>query len=321
VLLEHDSERTEIIVLNNDPSQDVAGWLRSDVGIESGDRVLVVDMGTGSDYAKAVNHGVEISRGDLLVICNADLFPSPTYIDVMRRFFAAHPRAGLATGKILRYDLEGDTTTDVIDSVGLNLGRNRRFLARGEGTNDNGRFAENEQVFGVDGAALVTTRAALESVVCDGEYFDESFHMYKDDCDLSWRMRLIGWECWYVADAIAYHARTTRGLGDTSYVSSWRQYHQNEKSKPAPVRFHSLKNQWLMLVKNEDSSNFVRDLPFIFSREVLVLGYNLVFSPRTLLAAADFVKLLPSAVAKRRRIKRWQMAAPSELRHWINRSR
>ena len=45
------------------------------------------------------------------------------------------------------------------------------------------------------------------------EYLDENFYTHKEDHDISWRLRLAGWECWYVPRAVAYHARTTRGLG------------------------------------------------------------------------------------------------------------
>jgi GT2 family glycosyltransferase len=320
VFLECESDGVEVIILNNDPSQDVVSWLAAELGIATGERVRVVEMGSDLGFARAINHGVSISRGDALFVCNADLFPSPTYIKTMCMFFDQHPRAGLATGKILRYDLAADAPTDIIDSVGLVLARNRRFLARGEGSKDRGRFSEEEQVFGVDGAAMFARRAALESISLNGEYFDESFFMYKEDWDLSWRARLAGWECWYVPSAVAFHARTSRGLGERGYLSARRIFHENEKTKPALVRFHSLKNQWLMLVKNEDFPNLLRDFPFILSRELMVLGYNLVFSPRTLLAVAEFARLLPPTLAKRRRIKRKQAISPGDLRRWLDRS-
>jgi GT2 family glycosyltransferase len=310
----------EVIILNNDPSQDVVAFLATELGIATGNQVRVLDMGSDAGFARAINRGISVSRGDTLFICNADLFPSAEYVQTMCMFFDQHPRAGLATGKILRYDLAADLPTDIIDSAGLILGRNRRFLARGEGSRDIGQFDNEEQVFGVDGAAVSARRTALESISFDGEYFDESFFMYKEDWDLSWRVRLVGWECWYVPSAVAFHGRTSRGLGETGYLSAARDFHQNEKMKPALVRFHSLKNQWLMLVKNEDLPNLLKDFPFILARELLILGYNLVFSPKTLFAAAEFARLLPRAIAKRRRIKSKQAISARDLRQWLGRS-
>ena len=63
---------------------------------------------------------------------------------------------------------------------------------------------------------------------------------------------------------------------------------------------NSMKNQWLVLVKNDDVANFARDLPFILGREALIAGYNLVFSPRdTAITVSQFVRSLPTAIAKR----------------------
>jgi GT2 family glycosyltransferase len=307
----------EITVVNNDPAQDVPTWLESTFSADDRSRVTVIEMGFDSGFARAMNRGISASGGEFLLVCNADLFPAPSYVDEMLEFFAAHAKAGLATGKILRYDLSSDRPKDIFDTTGLVLRRNRSFVARGEGQRDVGQYDQLEEVVGVDGAALFARRAALESITIDGECFDESFFMYKEDWDLSWRVRLAGWECWYVPSAVAFHGRTSRGLGERSYLSGIKLYHENEKAKPPPVRFHSLKNQWLMLVKNEDIGNFLRDLPFILSREALVVGYNLVFAPRTLLAVAGFFKLLRSTLAKRRLIKAAQVMPPGELRRWL----
>jgi GT2 family glycosyltransferase len=318
--LDRSPSEVEVLVVNNDPAQDVPAWVESMFGTSARSRLAVIEMGFDAGFARAMNRGIAGSTGEFILLCNADLFPSSAYIEEMLEFFAAHPRAGLMTGKILRYDLSADRPLDIIDTTGLVLGRNRRFTGRGEGQRDAGQFDQPMEVVGVDGAALFARRAALESIAIDGEYFDESFFMYKEDWDLSWRVRLAGWECWYVPSAVAFHGRTSRGLGSSGYLSAIKLYHENEKAKPPPVRFHSLKNQWLMLVKNEDIGNFLRDLPFILSREALVVGYNLVFAPKTLLAVPEFVKLLRATLAKRRQIKATQLMPPGELRRWFARS-
>jgi len=79
-----------------------------------------------------------------------------------------------------------------------------------------------------------------------------------------------------------------------------------------------MKNQWLILVKNDDLANLVRDLPHILAREALVIGYNLVFAPRdTATALWRFLGALPSALDKRRDIKACRTTSPSEIRRWF----
>ena len=41
-----------------------------------------------------------------------------------------------------------------------------------------------------------------------------------------------------------------------------------------------MKNHWVLLLKNDDLANFVRDAPWVLGREALVLGYNVVLTPR-----------------------------------------
>src|SRR5512134_3626668 len=252
------------------------------------------------------------------MLCNADLCPGPTYLPALLTLLEAHPAAGAAIGKLLRYDLETDRPTEVIDTAGLVLSRQRRFMPRGEGEHDVGQFDVAVEVFAVDGAAPVLRRRALEQISVQGEYLDENFFAHKEDHDISWRLHLAGWECWYVPTAVAYHGRTTRGLGSSGYLSAIRGFHQSEREKSQPVRVNAMKNQWLMILKNEDGFNFVRDFPFILAREALIATHRLFFAPKTLVAIPMTVKLLPETLRKRRAAKRHQKMNPRALRVWLD---
>ena len=219
---------------------------------------------------------------------------------------------------MLRYDLSSDRETDVIDTTGHVIQRSRRVVDRGENEQDVGQYAREEEVFSASGAALVVRRRALESVRVRGEYLDEGFAMYKEDVDLCWRLRLAGWECWYVPSAVAYHARTSRGLADKDYLAAPRTFHENQRAKPGYVRSNSMKNQWLLLVKNDDVSNLARDLPYVLGREALVLAHGALFAPRdTASAIRGFVRALPSALTIRRETKAHRHTSPAEVRNWL----
>ena len=315
VFLENPPGDLEIVVLNNDRSQDV----RAAIGTYGDDsRVRLVEMGWEAGFARAVNRGIRMTSGEFVMLCNADLFPTPTYLAEILGFFEKHPDTGAAIGKLLRYDLEADRPTDVIDTAGLVLSRQRRFMPRGEGETDAGQFDEAVEVFGVDGAAPVLRRRALAQISVHGEYLDENFFAHKEDHDISWRLHLAGWECWYVPTAVAHHGRTTRGLGASGYLSAMRRFHQSELEKSEPVRVNAMKNQWLMILKNEDGSNFVRDFPFILAREAMVMMHRLVFAPKALVAIPMTIGLLPETLRKRRAAKRTQTMDPRTLRRWLD---
>jgi GT2 family glycosyltransferase len=306
----------EVVLLNNDSGQ-VENM--HDLVHGLGDsRVRLLELEDKAGFIKAINAGIGATTGELVFFANSDLFVADGYLDEMVTFFERRPRAACATGKILRYEVDYDRETDIIDTTGHTIGRNRRVVDRGENERDVGQYEREEQVFGVSGAALVVRRDALESIRVRGEYLDESFDMYKDDIDLCWRLRLAGWECWHVPSAIAYHARTSAGLGSKSYLSSLRAFHEAQKRKSRRVRINSMKNQWLILVKNDDLTNLARDLPFVLGREALILGHNALFAPRqTVCALRQFFRALPGAWASRQKIKQRQSVPPSEIRRWF----
>jgi GT2 family glycosyltransferase len=314
ILTDPDSD-IEVIIINNDPEQDVCRAIGDHA---SDDRITIVEMGYEGDFPRAINRGIEHASGDLVMLCNADLFPPPTYLSTLQEFFNRHAGAGAASGKLIRYDLERGEVTNVIDSAGLILTRQRRLKARGEGELDAGQFDTEREVFAIDGAAMVLRRSALDDIMVDGEYLDENFVAHKEDHDLSWRVRLAGWECWYVPGAVAYHGRSTRGLGSQAYLKAIGEFHRQQSEKTAAVRRHAMKNQWLLLLKNEDGYNFIRDAPFIVVRELTVLAHNLVFSPRSLKAIPMTIRILPETLRKRRAAKRRQRMEPVALRRWLD---
>ena len=315
VLLGDPAADIEVIIINNDPRQDVRraiGEYASDV------RTTIVEMGYEGDFPRGINRGIRAATGDLVMLCNADLFPSPTYLPTLQEFFKRRPRAGAATGKLIRFDLECAEPTNVIDSAGLILTRQRRLKARGEGEVDVGQFDTERELFAMDAAAMVIRRAALDDIRIDGEYLDENFVAHKEDHDLSWRVQLAGWECWYVPQAVAYHGRTTRGLGSKPYLKAIGEFHRQQAEKTAEVRRHAMKNQWLLLLKHEDMYNFIRDAPFIIARELTVVAHGLVFSPRTLKAIPMTIRILPETLRKRRAAKARQRMDAAALRRWID---
>jgi len=315
VLLGNAPDEIEILIVNNDPSQDVRGAIG-----ESADdsRVAIVEMGLEGNFSLAVNRGILETTGGLVMLCNADLLPSETYLSEMIDFFAEHQNAGAAIGKLLRFDLTTEQPTDVIDTAGLVLTRQRRLMTRGEGEPDRGQFDEAVEIFAIDGAAPILRRTALEAISVGCEFLDENFVTHKEDHDVSWRLRLAGWECWYNPRAVAFHGRTTRGLGATGYLSAIRAFRRNELEKSEHVRIHAMKNQWLILLKNEDLYNFVRDFPFILAREAMVLTYNLIFAPRSLVAVRMTLRVFRETRRKRRVAKAKQRMSPPALRRWLD---
>ncbi len=156
-------------------------------------------------------------------------------------------------------------------------------------------------MWGVDGPAPVYRRAALEDARLprsDGgwEVLDEDFFLYKEDVDLAWRLRLLGWAAWYEPAAFAWHASGTGETGATTMLEIAR---ANRAISHAAGAL-SWRNQRLMQVKNETVASYLRDLPWILRREVLSWAFIVVFDIRRLSVLGSFFRLLPTTRRKRR---------------------
>jgi len=84
--------------------------------------------------------------------------------------------------------------------------RSQRHLDRGADQPDLGQFDKAEDVFGASGAAALYRMKALEDVAIDGQSLTKTSSPYREDADLAWRCRLLGWTSIYTPRAVAYTA-------------------------------------------------------------------------------------------------------------------
>jgi len=206
----------------------------------------------------------------------------------------------------------------LIDSCGLSILKNRRIITRGQESG----VAKRKAIFAFDGATPIVRRSALEDVALPlrladkkrmREYFDEDFFLYKEDVDLSWRLRLYGWEIVYDPKLIAYHARSSGSNAGRSYGSILR-----ERQAIAPfAKKLAWHNQHLMQIKNELPSLVLRHLPSILLRETLLILYIFLFEWYNITSIWKFFRLLPRAWAKRRIIMAHKRVGAKEMAVWF----
>lgn len=264
-------------------------------------------------YTGAANQGIKAADSRYVMIMNPDIIFESDYLEKAVQKMENNHRIGALTGKLYKYDFEKKEKTEKIDSLGLYCFRNRRIIDKCQGQKDKAQFDISKEVFGVSGACPFYRRHALNDIAINGEIFDENFFMYKEDIDISWRMRLRGWKCYYLADAIAHHGRGTGILKDYSHFAVM----QNRKSLSRFTKHYSYRNQRLMQLKNEMIPNIIHDFIPIFIKEVLIAGYILVFEPYLIKSLFQFFKLLPSTLKKRRFIMKNKKVGWEEMRVWL----
>ena len=83
----------------------------------------------------------------------------------------------------------------------------------------------------------------MEDISIDGEFFDADFFAYREDADLAWRAQLYGWKCFIPRGRRL--SCTPRSPGTALFALGL-------------INMHSVKNRWLMRIKNITADLYAR---------------------------------------------------------------
>ena len=186
----------------------------------------IIRTGGNVGFARANNIIIRRAReisADYFMAVNVDMMLEPNFVSEMVNTMLTNAQAGSATGKIRRWDFSNKDNdnkgrTNYIDSAGIEVTREHRFIDRGQGEIDHGQFDLEEEIFGPSGAAGIYKMEALEDVAYVNdenvkEYFDELMFMYKEDVDLAYRLQLAGYKSIYTPKAVVHHDRSLSRVG------------------------------------------------------------------------------------------------------------
>jgi GT2 family glycosyltransferase len=241
-------------------------------------------------FAAAQNQAISVAKGRYFLALNPDVVMSPKFLETLVNHMEGSNDVGWACGKLLSLDQEGNPHNKIY-ATGHVLPRNRFTRLRGRGEMDKGQYDAMNYVFGAPGAAAIYKSEMIRDLSYEGQFFDETFFTWGEDVDVDWRAQLLGWQCLYVPEAVAYHA----GHDYASYPEPFRSWR-------AAI---TIRNRWLTVAANEKLSSFCHNIIPLLEYELS----SLLFVIRTGLLGAylqalfDFFKLLPYVVEKRRWIQ------------------
>lgn len=186
----------------------------------------------------------------------------------------ADEKIGMVSGCVMRW---GESR---LDSAGLIWSRSRKPCDRGYGEPAPARYPAGF-VFGVNGAVAFYRRTMLEDIKTGGEYFDESYGIYYEDLDVSWRARNRGWRAYYQPSALAYHKRG----GSTRFAKQpvpafLRSFAVSRLPHDLKVRL--VKNRYRTIIKNDSLFSLLADLPWVLFYEIRLLLYLVFFDRKVL---------------------------------------
>lgn len=201
--------------------------------------------------ASDANHG--FAKGNNILVDKALADPSVQYVALVNsdavidvewtrqilEVISSRPKVAAAQGITLDYSRRNE-----VDSAHVYVGTNLQSIQYGYRTALAEAADRPRRVFGVNAAAAVYTRDFVEDQ-SNSKLFDETFSMYLEDVDVSFRATVTGWNNFSVPAARAYH------MGSAS---------SNKKVNGFSI-YMTLRNQPALVFKNITFTVFMRCLP------------------------------------------------------------
>jgi GT2 family glycosyltransferase len=266
-------------------------------------RIYYNDQNIG--FAAAQNQAIALSASDWILTLNPDVLLLPNFIQALVDAGNSDPKTGTVCGKLLTilstFDLPDK---QLVDSTGIYFTPMLRHLDRGSQEVDNGHYLNFEYVFGATAAAALYRRSMIDDISVQAEFFDPDFFVYREDADVAWRAQLMGWRCMYTPLARGYHVRNVLP--------------GNRRALPPVINMHSVKNRFLLRIKNMTPALYRRNWFSITCRDLVVIGACLLHEHSSLKAFAYLARNWKRVWTKREEIMKRRRVKDDYIASWFS---
>jgi GT2 family glycosyltransferase len=290
----------EVIVIDNASTDGTVDILEQ---FEDKCRIYYNDKNIG--FAAAQNQAIGLSRGEWVLTLNPDVLLMKDFVESLVEAGQMDPKIGTVCGKLLTIRASFDLPEkQLVDSTGIYFTPMLRHLDRGSQEVDNGHYLNFEYVFGATAAAALYRRRMIDDIAINGEFFDPDFFVYREDADVAWRAQLMGWRCIYTPRARGYHVRNVLP--------------GNRRALPPEINMHSVKNRFLMRIKNMTPDLYRRNWLSITARDLVVVAACLVREHTSLKAFWYLARNWRRVLAKRDQIMKRRRAKDDYIASWFS---
>lgn len=195
---------THILVIDNGSTDGSAERARNVSGI------TVRRLGANLGFAAANNRAISECNTEFVALLNPDAFPDVDWLMCLIAAAETYPHVA-AFGS--RQMVQGQT--NMIDGIGDSYHISGKPWRNGYGRMQCSQDDIAGEIFSPCAGAALYRRNALLRV----GGFDEDYFCYLEDVDLGFRLRLAGYTCMYVPDAIVHHVGSAISGGQHSDFS------------------------------------------------------------------------------------------------------
>ena len=253
--------------------------------------ITILRLRENTGFAAALNHGIaHAERFAWIASVNPDAFPTERWIETMVAAVNKYPSAAGFGSQMI-----DDADHNRLDGIGDNYHVSGLAWRRMHGEPTTSMDTVDREIFAPCAAAAFYNRRVISEL----GGFDESFFCYFEDVDLGFRLRLAGYQCQAVSNAVVFHV----GSAITGRSSDFSIYHGH-------------RNLVWSYFKNMPPTLLWRYLPQHFFLNIMtVVYYGARGRLRTILSAKiDAIRGLPAILRRRSAVQRSREATVPALR-------
>ena len=158
--------------------------------------VQLIELDQNLGFSAAVNHGIEQSTGEWVLLLNNDIEMDPHCLEKLAAATAGEPSYRMFALKMLSFHQR-----DVLDGAGDGVLRGGVGYRFGTMEADGAKYSLKREVFGACAGAALYHRSLFEQI----GLFDADFFAYLEDVDFNLRAVRAGHCCCFVPQARVYH--------------------------------------------------------------------------------------------------------------------
>ena len=281
----------DVVVVDNDSKGDDVRVLRE----KFGDYVHLIENDRNYGFAEGNNIGMRFalqnSNPDYILLLNNDTVVDAEFLSELVKTAGSGENIGAVQSKLLRKD-----NVNIIDSAGQQIFSDGTGREIGSDSIDDGAFDSVHEVFGPCAALALFKSSVLRNV----GLFDKRFFILLEDADLSWRMRLYGYDTFFVPSSRVYHrGGISRGINATISTRNIFSY-------------YACKNRLFLVVKYFPPNLIIKFLPFHCLSLLQAMYYG-----RKIGAPGSLMKGLFGAFVERRGSTQCRSSVRRVQQQWI----